>query len=669
MTRSFKLVAVGISLLSVGALVAGTRRGSARAATSPRPPERTPSFRPGDRGLDPDLTFPESLLVQNGGPVLNLKRPPEPWMRPAKGDGQTDDTDAFRDAYDLLKREFVKHGGWNPDSYYLYLPNGVYKVTDTLIYRGKTVGASPTWNGQFDINHIRFIGQNRRKAIIRLADHSPGYGDPAKPKSVMALQHPDTIFNNVPGGNWLRNFTISIGKGNPGAVALTMQGANQTDLSHFTARSEDGAGRYGIWFKIGSIQGYYSDVTVAGFDIGIFDEVNPEGDPAFEYLTLKNQKVAGILHTGGGMSLRGVLSDQSAHGATALKLDGSGVQTVLLDSALKGGSPKRPAVEMTRRDEQCLFARNVATLGYGHALVREGHAEVSGARIEEYVSSPPLALSPGQPLRSLSLPVRDTPRVPWFNPETQWAIVDEYPSVQAAIASGKPVICFKKSRYRVNGDIRVPASVRFINGMASTLEGGEFVVAEASREPILVQDMIARLRIDSRRDVIQRCAGGAVSNPKGLPVTLWLENVNDNTSGDDFCRPGQRVYARQIDIEYGQGSQIVANGGTLWIFGFKTENMGANPFTVKNGGSLEVLGGYCNQTNRPEPEKQNPLLLNDQSNASATLFTNLGGPFVKAVVEQRGGETQIAPNTAFPRRGSVYRTDYVIPLYVGYRRK
>ena len=136
------------------------------------------------------------------------------------------------------------------------------------------------------------------------------------------------------------------------------------------------------------------------------------------------------------------------------------------------------------------------------------------------------------------------------------------------------------------------------------------------------------------------------------------------------------------------GNQIVSNGGDLWIFGFKTENMGATPFTVKNGGALEVLGGYCNQTNRPPPDRQNPLLLNDGGRVSATLFTNLGGPFVRAVVETRSGittpipntnfgeigsliktvQTSVAttiPNTDFPLRGSVYRSDYVIPLYVG----
>ncbi len=626
----------------------------------------------GDRGGGPNITFPDTLLRQNGGPVINIKRPPEPGMRAAKGDGVTDDTAAFLDVWDLLKREYKAHGPWGPDnSFYVYLPSGTYKVSDTLIYRGATVGAYPKWDGTFDINHVHFVGQDRNKTVIKLADRCAGYGDPAHPKIVLAFQHPDTVFNNVPGSNWLRNLTIDTGRGNPGAVALFFQGANNTDLRGVTVRSGDGAGKYGIWFKQGSVQGYYADVTVQGFDDGIFDSVNPEGDVAFEYLTLRGQKEAGFLLTGGGASLRRLRSEQAA-GIPALKIEGSGPQAVVLDSELKGTSKgagtSGPAIEMTRDSEQCLFARNLATAGYTPAIRKAGTAAAAQPFVDEYVSYPIKTLAPeppGRAARSLRLPIQDTPRIPWYDPATQWAVVDDYPSVQAALDSGKPVVCFKKRHYTLPGDVLVPASVHVVNGMAAQVEGGTFVVVQPSLDPVLFQDSEMPIRVTARRDVIQRCAGGGISNPQGLPVTFYLENVNDNATGDDFCRPGQRVFARQIDIEYGRGNQIVSNGGTLWIFGYKTENMGATPFTVKNGGALEILGGYSNQTNRPPPDRQNPLIRNDGGRVSATLFTNLGGPFVKAVQETRGGVTRTLPNTDFPLRGAVYRSDYVIPLYVG----
>jgi len=120
----------------------------------------------GDRGGGLNITFPSTLLMQNGGPVINLKRPPEAGMHAAKGDGVTDDTAAFQDVWDLLRREYKAHGPWGSDnSFYVYLPNGTYKVSDMLIYRGATVGASPKWDGTFDINHVHFIGQDRARTV------------------------------------------------------------------------------------------------------------------------------------------------------------------------------------------------------------------------------------------------------------------------------------------------------------------------------------------------------------------------------------------------------------------------------------------------------------------------------------------------------------------------
>ena len=349
----------------------------------------------------------------------------------------------------------------------------------------------------------------------------------------------------------------------------------------------------------------------------------------------------------------------------ALKIDGSGPQAVILDSELKGTGATGPAIKMTRASEQCLFARDIATAGYAAAVRKAGADVVPAKFVDEYVSYPVKTLAAGQTARSLRLPISNTPPTLWYDPKTQWAIVDDYPSVQAALDSGRPVVCFKQRHYKLTADVTVPASVRVVNGMAANVEGGAFIVSQPSPSPVLFQDSDMSIRVMARRDIIQRCASGGISNPKGLPVTFYLENVNDDATGDDFCRPGARVFARQIDIEYGGGDQIVSSGGVLWVFGFKTENMKGAPFTVKNGGALEVLGGYCNQTNRPLPDQQHPILLNDGGRASATLFTNLGGPFVKAIVETRGGVSATAPNTDFPLRGSVYQSDYVIPLYVG----
>lgn len=617
---------------------------------------------PGDRHIDPVEHCPEIFLIQNGGPYLDIKNPPLPTMQAAKGDGVTDDTEAFRDAYDYIKAIFQKN---DPTNVYIYIPNGTYLVSDTLIYHGPTIGAYPAWNGKFDIDRIRIVGESRGKTILRLKDNAPGYADPANPKIVLAFQHPDTVFNNFPGGNWLRNLTIDTGRGNPGAAALFLQGANQTDLRNVTIRSEDGAGRYGIWFKTGSIQGYYTDVTVDGFDVGIFAPVNGESDPAFENLTLARQHLVGILQTAGGLSLRNVYSFQNVAGVPAFRLAESGGQTVIVDSVFQG-SGGSAAIELARGAGESLFCRHIATIGYRAGIVVAGAATSSGPRIGEYVYPKAFSLRPGQTLKSLDLPIQATPLEPASDPRRDWAIVDEYPSVQAAFDSGRSVVVFRERRCQLGGNIRVPASVRVIDGMASRIEGGQFLVAEPSANPLFVKESGVPIEIEANRATVEQRSGGQIYNKRGLPVTLYLENVNDVTTGDDFCRTGQRVYARQIDIEYGSGDQIVCNGGVLWIFGYKTENMGATPFTVKNGGSLEILGGYANTTNQQPQGKQHPEINVVDANVSATLFTNLGSPSTNVVEETRQGTQSVLTSDQVPLRGGQFNRDISLPLYVSY---
>ena len=614
----------------------------------------------GDRGNDSEVTFPDSFLRQNGGPVVDVTRPPEAGMRAATGDGVADDTEALRDAFDLLKREFVAHGPWDRADYYVYLPRGTYRVTDTVFCRGESMGRKKGDRGGFDLNHIRLVGQSRAGTMVRLDDSCPGFGDVKTPKAVLAFQHPDTAFNNVPGGNWLRNLTVDVGRGNAGAVGVDFQGANQTDLNHLTVRAGDGSGRYGIRFRIGSIQGYYADVTVDGFDVGVFDPVNAEGDVSFEYLTTRHQRSAGIEHAGGGVSLRRWRSEQA--GVPAMRVDGDGSQTVLLDSDLHGSGPA--AVETTREKGQCLFARDVRTDGYGAMVTRGKDVLVAAGAGGEYTSMPATTLFPGRPPRSLRLAVEEVPATPWY-PPAEWAVVDDYPSVQAAMDAGKPAVVFRRHAYDLPGDVRVPAGVRSVMLMGATVRKGKLVVAEAAAEPLTVADGHAALRVAAQRDVDERCiGGGALSNPTGLPVTFYLENVNDVASGNDFCRPGQRVFARQVDIEYPNAEQIVV-GGTMWVFGYKTENGTSEPFAVRPGGTLEVLGGYTNATVMAKGDKLRPVVRNGGGTVSATLFTNMTGPWDLAIAETRDGVTKQATRADLPARGATYRSNYFVPLYVG----
>jgi hypothetical protein len=77
----------------------------------------------------------------------------------AKGDGKTDDTEAFRKA---IKDEENKIRC-------VYVPNGTYVLSGLIGWRCRRT----------------LIGESRNGVILKLKDRCPGYGDKAKPKPMV----------------------------------------------------------------------------------------------------------------------------------------------------------------------------------------------------------------------------------------------------------------------------------------------------------------------------------------------------------------------------------------------------------------------------------------------------------------------------------------------------
>ena len=84
----------------------------------------------------------------------------------AKGDGRTDDTAAIQNALD----DHPSQGA------IVYLPNGVYRVTDTLHWpHGHNPGGEE--------RETVLQGQSRDGTVLQLPDHCPGFDNPRRPKS------------------------------------------------------------------------------------------------------------------------------------------------------------------------------------------------------------------------------------------------------------------------------------------------------------------------------------------------------------------------------------------------------------------------------------------------------------------------------------------------------
>src|SRR6476659_8562647 len=101
----------------------------------------------------------EGMVFPRDAGVLNVKD------LGARGDGLRDDTAAIQKALNAYA-----NGGR-----IIYLPDGIYRVSDTLKWpRG-------TREGSEEKNTI-LQGQSREKTILRLPDACEGYVDPKMPK-------------------------------------------------------------------------------------------------------------------------------------------------------------------------------------------------------------------------------------------------------------------------------------------------------------------------------------------------------------------------------------------------------------------------------------------------------------------------------------------------------
>ncbi len=83
-----------------------------------------------------------------------------------------------------------------------------------------------------------------------------------------------------------------------------------------------------------------------------------------------------------------------------------------------------------------------------------------GPKVDEYVTGPVLSVRDKQKMPSLNLPIEESPVFPWESHLEKWANADTYgaqgdgvtddsAAVQAALDSGKPVVCFPKAVYKL----------------------------------------------------------------------------------------------------------------------------------------------------------------------------------------------------------------------------
>jgi len=596
----------------------------------------------------------ENILFPADAGVINVKT-----KFGAKGDGVTDDTAAIQAALNAYP-----NGGR-----IIYLPNGVYLVSDRLSW------AAGTGKGD-DYKNIILQGQSQQGTIIKLKDNAPGYTNDDEPKSVIFTgPSPAQRFRNS-----IRNLTLATGVGTEGASGIQFNASNQGTLREVTIRSGDGQGINGLDMsftdEIGPL--LVKNVTIQGFQNGIKTGGNINSQ-TFENITLENQKVYGFYNGGQVVNIRGLTSTNPV---TAIY--NAGGRVTLIDSSLTGmgGAADKPAIQS--KYPLNLLVRNTQTSGY-QAAILDADATQAGPNITEFVSRTVMSLF-HSPMRTLNLPIRETPDVPWDDPtSTSWANVvsfgaipndgkDDTAAIQKAIDSGKTTVYFPNGTYHLRGTVLVRNNVRRVIGTEANV-----IVGTQSNQTYPGFKMV-----DGTSPVVvfERFQGGYYANPtfenassRTIVIRHSLDVSGNMTgSGDVFVEDvggsnwrfnKQNIWARQFNIE-NQGTHITNNGGNLWILGLKTER-GGTLIETKAGGKTELLGGFAYTTTAaPNGTQNDPMFINNESSISISMaeINYGGGPnYTTYVQETRNGESS---NLSYSSMPSYIGSGRQIPLYVGY---
>ena len=449
-----------------------------------------PATPPGDRNLPINQIYPPEAFYHNGKGrrVLDVTKPPFN----AKGDGKTDDTKALcaamrfvRDHYEDLAGEGYSYCSYKFDrNWIIYLPNGKYLVSDTVSqgWPARAYDIKKGWanSGRVEVasaeaetpelelrgerNYgIRIIGQSRQGTVIRLRDQCPGF-EKGEDKAVLQF-YLLQVGSSINQGNYAQNLTIQTGKGNPGAVGMKWNASNWGGVYNVAIRSGDGSGRAGLMMDRRNAHGYQHDIVVDGFDVGVEMAASGVSVVTLEYATLTNQRLAAIrVNKNDTFCGRKLLIRNAPLAVWA----GNASHVVLLDSEAITEKASGPAIAV---EGGHLLARDVRVSGYGSAVTKDKQTVVSGDFVEEYVSGTSVSVYADGPAKTLRLPVKETPVILPESDLSKWASVDDFgavgdgltddtAAVQRAMDSGKPVVWFPKACYAINGTVNIPATVR-----------------------------------------------------------------------------------------------------------------------------------------------------------------------------------------------------------------
>ncbi len=525
----------------------------------------------------------------------------------AVGDGQHDDTAA------LLAAIAASGGDTGPAFWQdrpVYLPDGTYLVSAPLLkkYAGGNFGSG-----------LILVGQSEAHTIIRLADRAPGYDDPRHPRAIIFTTSKHIDGTPMSGGkdyprlgegndaymNSVTDLTVDAGTGNPGAIGIDYLANNIGAVRDVTLTAPAGSGAIGLsltrkWPGPALIQ----RLTVKGFDIGIA-AAQTEYGLTFDHIALTGQRGPAIRNDQNALTFR----DLTVRGPGPALVNGGDEGYVAIDG---GNLAVTGTSEEAIKNSGMVVARDLKIAGRDGAL--DG------------------ILDAGGPWKPLEVPAwrakaEDAPADP-ASPPANWASVAKYGAVpdtgadatdglRRAFASGADTIYLPHGTYLIDDAVEIPASVRRIVGMNSTIRifpqrqpgfdraggmfrilspGGTVAIENLAFDNTDRGDQLA-VEVSGSRDVVLRdiiSAGVKLLDRKQAGGRVFIENT---CCGEITIAGPRPVQALQLDTEGGR-VRIVNQGSPLSIVGLKTEGV-STIVDNRNGARTDIFGGLVYMVRDP----------------------------------------------------------------------
>lgn len=542
----------------------------------------------------------------------------------AKGDGVTDDTEAIRKAI-TASIDVSRYGGM----LVVYLPKGTYLVSGPIEGRNlDKTGWSNGWR-----SGMALWGESRTGSVIRLKDACEGYGDAKKPQWVIATGS-EFDERNAPGksgGNRafrhnLVNFTLDVGAGNPGAIAIDYVCNNRGTIEQVTLKAGKDSGYCGIgmtrnWPGPALVQ----DVRIEGFALGMKLEHYQYG-MTFVDLELIGQREAGIVNNQNTLFIEGL-----RHEGSAPLLRGHNDQgtVTLIDGVLQGKEPKGAAIE----SKGILDLRNLTSTGWPIIVTPARGAPGLTAEDptkpfrKDFYWQGQVVAADGGSTKPLALPIERPPSDQIRSAAEMVNGGKDAGGLQAALDSGKPVIYLPQGGQSSTATLVIRKGTRRIIGLCASIGKPK----DAKVDPLIRFEggagesvSIEHVRIEG---AVEHAGAGSLAlrhcDHGGYRATGPGKSFIDDVIGNGYrIGKGHRLWARQMNAEFGD-SPLIINQGTCWILGFKVEKGSADWRCVINeGGLFEMLGSNIYALGKKPPPGDSPCFTHDGGRMSLGISPN-----------------------------------------------